>query len=177
MEDFLTELHNITNNINTPYIVCGDINAHHLMWETRLNQPDNKGQMFYDFVTRKNLVILNDGTHTLPPRRHGDNYTTPDITLATPNLSLHTTWKTTPDPLSSDHLPIHINIGHTTTPLNPAQRYNLKKANWYDYRQDIESTTLQNPTAPQITELIKQTATQHVPLTKTQHKHPKATPW
>ena len=175
--DLITSLNTITANITTPYLICGDINAHHPAWETHRNQPDTKGQQFYDFINNKNLVILNDGTHTFPARKTRDSNTTPDITVATPNLSLHTAWHTTADPLTSDHLPIYINIGHTTRPLLTTPRFNLKRANWYEYREQIENTPIANPTATQMTDLITQTAHQHIPQTKTHHKHPKATPW
>ena len=177
IEAFIADLHIITNNITTPYLLCGDINAHHPIWDRSKTQADTKGQHFYNFINRQNLVILNDGSHTYPTRNTRDNNTTPDITAATPTLALHTTWNTTQDPLSSDHLPIHIDIGQHVTQIPSIPRFNIKKAKWHEYTEQIENTSIPQPTVEQITDVILQAAQQHIPKTKNQHKPQKTTPW
>ena len=177
MEEFITDLYTITNNITTPYIMCGDINAHHPIWDRSRTQPDAKGQLFYNFINAQNLVLLNDGSHTFPSRTTRDNNTTPDITATTPALALQTTWNTSPDPLSSDHLPIHINIEHNTTPTHNIPRYNIKKTNWHEYTEHIENTNITRPTVEEVTNTILQAAQTHIPKTGHQHKPQKAAPW
>ena len=42
LTEFLDDLETIMNSITTPIILCGDINAHHPMWETSRTIPDHK---------------------------------------------------------------------------------------------------------------------------------------
>ena len=67
--DFLCDLETTANNITTPIIICGDINAHHPLWEQNRTTPDRKGQQFLDFTNNQNLIIINDGFPTLPAAR------------------------------------------------------------------------------------------------------------
>ena len=177
LPDFLDDLDTLSNSIATSYILCGDINAHHPLWQHNIILPDHKGQLFLDFLTNPNLVIVNDGSPTFPAVNLRNNNTTPDITATTPTLALRTNWHTTPDPLFSDHLPIHISLGHHTTPINTTPRFNIKKANWNEYTEQIEHTHIQNPTAEHITDVIKQSAQDHIPLTRPLQRPSKSAPW
>ena len=175
--DFLHDLEIISNSVSASYILCGDINAHHPLWETRRTYPDQKGELFSKFLDDQNLIILNTGCPTFPAVNLRNNSTTPDITATSPPLTPRATWHTSPDPLCSDHLPIHITLGHNTTPITTIPRFNIKKAHWHEYTEQIEHTNIQHPTVHKITDTITQAAKDHIPLTKRIQKPLKSAPW
>ena len=176
-DDFMDDLERFLNNITTPIILCGDINAHHPIWDKSRPRPDTRGTTFNEYINRKNLVIINTGAPTFPAVQQHHTDTTPDITACTAALSLITTWQTDTNNRCSDHRPIHITIGHNTTPLNREKRYNLKRADWKGFTDEIENTNIPEPTVDDITNLMIQTANNHIPQTRTYHHKPKAAPW
>ena len=45
-DDFMDDLERFLNNITTPIILCGDINAHHPIWDKSRPRPDTRGTTF-----------------------------------------------------------------------------------------------------------------------------------
>ena len=82
--------------------------------------------------------ILNDGSITRIPDRSDHNPSVVDLTFTSPRLSPLTTWETCLDSLSSDHLPILINIYYDSVrniDEGSSENFNLKKADWESYRR------------------------------------------
>ena len=67
---------------------------------------DGKGKDLSKLINNYNLTILNDGTPTM-----ADFATAPDLTLATTEMSPHTTWNPINQSCGSEHLPILISLG------------------------------------------------------------------
>ena len=67
---------------------------------------DAKGKDLSKLINNYNLTILNDGTPTM-----ADFATAPDLTLATTEMSPHTTWNPINQSCGSEHLPILISLG------------------------------------------------------------------
>ena len=61
-----------------------------------------------------------------------DFATAPDLTLATPEMSPHTTWNPINQSCGSDHLPILITLGvrYNATGMSNESRWKLNKADW-----------------------------------------------
>ena len=177
LTEFLDDLETIMNSITTPIILCGDINAHHPMWEASRTIPDHKGQLVMDFLNNQDLIITNDGSPTLPAINIHHSDTAPDITATTPTLATRITWHTSPDPLSSDHRPIHIAIGHDTTPIITQPRLNMKKAKWTEFTDQMEQIDLEHPTVDEFTDIIKKAAQDNIPTTKPIQRPRRSAPW
>ena len=79
--------------------------------------------------------MLNDGTLTRVPDRSHDRGTAVDLDLVTPDLVGDVEWSVVDDPLSSDHLPITINItGDFVRERNaPHENFNDDKADWSSF--------------------------------------------
>ena len=79
---------------------------------------DAKGKDLSKLINNYNLTILNDGTPAM-----ADFATAPDLTLATTEMSPHTTWNPINQSCGSEHLPILIVEG-----LSPLQQSPLSFA-------------------------------------------------
>ena len=176
--EFIQDLETLVTSLTSPFILCGDFNAHHPLWDRSRRLPDSKGKILLELVDNLQLVINNDGSPTLPARTTTHSDTTPDITATSSTLALSTTWETSPDPYFSDHLPIHITLGHTTTQHRSYTRFNLKKADWYSFTNTLENVIERQPTPEQFIESITETAKLHIPQTKPNNNaKPKSVPW
>ena len=75
-------------------------------WNTHTHfHTDAKGKDLSKLINNYNLTILNDGTPTM-----ADFATAPDLTLATTEMSPHTTWNPINQSCGSEHLPILISL-------------------------------------------------------------------
>ena len=88
---------------------------------------DAKGKDLSKLINNYNLTILNDGTPTM-----ADFATAPDLTLATTEMSPHTTWNPINQSCGSEHLPILISLGvkYSATGTSNKSRWKLNKADW-----------------------------------------------
>ena len=86
---------------------------------------DAKGKDLSKLINNYNLTILNDGTPTT-----ADFATAPDLTLATTEMSPHTTWNPINQSCGSEHLPILISLGvkYSATGTSNKSRWKLNKA-------------------------------------------------
>ena len=133
---YTTHLDHLDSLNNT--FVLGDFNAHDSAWlETQ--QTDTRGEQITQQLP--NLQILNNTqTPTRKPFNINTQPTSPDVSLATPNLALRTTWRAGHD-FSSDHLPLYL----TYSLLTPHQRRpkqtftNYKQADWHLFSATIEN--------------------------------------
>lgn len=120
------------NQLQHPYIICGDFNAHHKNWgEPR---DDARGRQVNDKVEDNNLVLLNDGKHTRiggPGQRN----TTIDLAFATPTIALACTCETMEDPHGSDHRPILLDIQSPTEGKIPYVQYHTTRK-WHVNQMD-----------------------------------------
>ena len=91
-------------------LVVGDFNQHSVLWEDGYTGREPK---LGAGITGSDFVLLNDGTLTRVPDRSHDRGTAVDLALVTPDLVGDVEWSVGDDPLSSDHLPITINITGT----------------------------------------------------------------
>src|SRR5206468_10049675 len=97
-----TRLTNIPNSL-----IAGDINAHSQLWHSPTT--DHRGDVIASLLQGSDHVVLNQDTYTRTPSQTNQQLTSPDITSISSNLANQTTWRTNTS-LSSDHLPIIINI-------------------------------------------------------------------
>ena len=123
---------------NSFYVIGGDFNAKSPMWLNGVS-TDHKGKELEDFVTCKQLVVINDPDS--PTYYH--HYSSPDVTIASIQLLTYIeNWRVLQDPPSlSDHLYISFDLSFNDEirEKNVNQRYNFKKTNW-----DVFSAVLLN---------------------------------
>jgi len=117
-------------------LVVGDFNQHSVVWEDGYTGREPK---LGAGITGSDFVLLNDGTLTRVPDRSHDRGTAVDLALVTPDLVGDVEWSVGDDPLSSDHLPITINITGTVMRERnaPHENVNYDKADWFSFRAEL----------------------------------------
>ncbi len=119
-------------------LLVGDFNAHDPSWLHSQSGDPRGSQVLQDL---EELVILNspDCPTRLPFR--GDQLpTSPDVTLASGDLALRSRWEVAHD-LSSDHLPILLDLQFSSPPLRPTSPrtfLNFGKADWPAFSAMVE---------------------------------------
>ena len=133
----------LKQDLQAPFLVLGDFHAHHPSWACA-DTEDDRGRQLDTIIAQDDLCVLNDeNTHT---RVQGDTKTSPDISLASPNITTACDWSTK-TALSSDHLPIHVSIASTVTKTKAPNRtfINFNKADWDGFKNYIEEAVSSPP--------------------------------
>ena len=131
----VTDINNILNQISTPAIIVGDVNAWSNFWGS--NNSNSRGQIFEDIILASDLVVLNDGSPTHFSTHH--TFTHVDITLFSSVLSPKCEWAILDDLHGSDHYPIITKVFNCTNPSSSKHKPKFKTdaANWEKYKTII----------------------------------------
>ena len=119
-----------------PFILIGDFNSHHTLWGCK--DTNDKGRIIADFITRQDLVLLNEKSSTYLHPATG-SYSSLDLSICSPGLFPGLTWKVCDDLHGSDHFPIQISEVGPSVQQRP-QRWKLHKANWEQFRVHCEQS-------------------------------------
>ena len=151
-QGYTPPFNNITDGTGESLLLLGDINAHNPLWYSD-DTADRRGLQLADWLEGTNLGILNDNQ---PTRTTNNSSTAPDVSITTPDCLPTCTWSVDTS-LSSDHLPIHINmtkeIKKTTAPQKTF--VNFKKANWDDFTAQTEEKFASAPLTTNVHESEK----------------------
>nr|KAG5698173.1 hypothetical protein BaRGS_030536 [Batillaria attramentaria] len=137
--DWLKNLGAQTPDARRTWVVAGDFNASHRLWDPDATTAG--GRHLANAVLESNLSILNDCSVTRIGQG-GQRNSAIDITLASPALCLEATWETGDDNMQSDHLPIHITLDQavpTEVEVNSDPKYAYDKADWVKFRTLLEA--------------------------------------
>lgn len=138
----ISELDSIISSLPPPLVVVGDFNCHHTMWGSHL--CDSSSSALLDLLDNNNLCLLNDGS---PTRRTSplQNPSCVDLSLSSPSLFSHSSWKVLSCSHGSDHLPILISFSQcapaSPSPPPPLLKYRLSRAKWHEFRVFISNQT------------------------------------
>lgn len=101
------EIENITNQLNPPYILMGDLNASSELWGSANSNP--RGNMLRRVFEDLDLVVLNDGSTT----HYSTAYHTSsalDVSVCSADLAPFTSWTVSDDFHGSDHAPVILEL-------------------------------------------------------------------
>lgn len=162
LEKSLSHLH---TQLEKPYMICMDANAHHMSWGS--NFSDKRGHILNDWINDNQLTVLNTDE---PTYQHSNgNYSHIDITITSNDLSTISDWKPYTDNMHSDHFPIQISIDIESPNLKIPIRWDLKKADWDKYQNQVKlPSQFHNPTSAcqQVIDAIINAADTSIPKTK-----------
>lgn len=123
---------------NIPVYMLADLNANHPI--LGYNHTNTKGKQIQHLITQNTIQHL--GPH-FPTFHSHTSATTPDIILA--NHNIYHNINITQGPLTtSDHLPIIMTIATKPIPIPIPTRPDFKRANWDQFKQDLNDK-LPNP--------------------------------
>ena len=174
----IKKLDHLIDQLSKPFTLMGDFNSHHTLWGCL--DTNDKGRIIEDFVTKQDLVLLNDklSTYLLPAT---SSYSSLDLSIWSPEICPDFNWKVVDDLHGSDHFPIQVSEVGPSVQKRP-QRWKLHKANWEQFRVHCEQTIHPNAfedcedPAELFTSLLYSAAENSIPRTSTDPKHPNK-PW
>ena len=174
----IKKLDHLIDQLPKPFILMGDFNSHNTFWGCK--DTNDKGRNIEDFITRHDLVLLNDKTSTYLHPATG-SYSSLDLSICSPEIFPDFTWKVCDDLHRSDHFPIQVSEVGPSVQQRP-QRWKLHKANWEQFRVHCEQSIHPNAfedcenSAELFTSLLYSAAEKSIPRTSTNPKHPNK-PW
>ena len=122
-------IENLFDQLPRPAVIMGDFNAHNPLWGS--STSNRRGKDLEDIFTLRNMIVLNDGSHTY---LHRTNNTASylDLTVVDPSVMLDFQWSVLEDTHGSDHYPILLD-SDLLDDEDTTKRFNLKKADWDSY--------------------------------------------
>ena len=148
-----TEFYHYLNQLGRKYIIVGDMNAHHSLWEPLKNGGSNQsGRILFDILQEDN----NDICMATPPNLH--TYTnshtgeksTIDHILCNNNMLPLISIKTLAG-MGSDHMPIQseVTISVDNTQRGKRRKWIIDDEKWGDWTTDISRTNIIPGTVPE----------------------------
>ena len=128
---------NYLNTITNSFIL-GDFNAHDPVWLTTQN-TDTRATTLQEQLDSY-IILNNPHTPTRKPFNINTSPTSPNISFASPNLALRSSWHTLHD-LSSDHIPILITY-RLHAPVEHKQLHtftNYNRAQWDTFTASVDN--------------------------------------
>ena len=83
-----------------------------------------------------NFVVLNDGATTFAK---GQQESTVDVSLCSPNIVNRLLWTASGDPMGSDHHPVFIHINGKPESISRRPRWKYNQADWYHFQELVDS--------------------------------------
>ena len=174
----IKKVDNLIYQLPKPFILMGDFNSHHTLWGC--TNTNDKGRIIEDFITKHDLILLNDKSSTYLHPATG-SYSSLDLTICSPGIFPDFNWKVVDDLHGSDHFPIQVSEVGPSLQQCP-QRWKLHKANWEQFKVHCEQSIhpnafedCENP-AELFTSLLYSAAEKSIPRSSTNPKHPNK-PW
>ena len=129
------------NQLGNKAVVLGDLNAHHNLWDGRVNRPCQTGSHLIDAIAGKQLQLVTP--QSLPTFLDSRNGLSSTLDLCFVSACLFHATKLEPgEDCGSDHCPIHITIDILPQECKRKMRRKWKFTDeWTQYRQRVSANT------------------------------------
>ena len=170
-------LSNLFDQLPTPFIICGDFNAHSIVWGCRDNNP--RGDIVDNFIQSHDLCLLNDGSQTYLHPGHG-TFSAIDLSLCSPAIYTELSFQVASDTFGSDHFPIILEYGIALSDGIP--RWNLSRADWSKFDElcseqlTIDSIEMYDEPVVVFTNILCDIARQSIPRSEPKQRK-RCKPW
>ena len=125
------ELDKLIQQLPSPFILTGDLNAHNPLWGNE--HMNEKGKIVENILGDHDLCIFNDGSKTHVDPATG-SLSAIDISLCSPSLFVDFSWSVHEDLCGSNHFPTFLHMHEHHTP-DRVPRWNLRKADWTEFER------------------------------------------
>lgn len=172
------DLMNLVRNIPSPFLLLGDFNGRHPLWDSDAINP--RGVLLASFIEDEDLEVLNSGdvTHFHSPT---GTFTAIDLSLCSSASFMDFRWSVLPDLYGSDHFPILLQ-SIDSVPQSRPPRWRLDKADWQLFEDlSFPARTVAeigncDEAAKNFTDVLHSAATQSIPRTSG-HFPKRPVPW
>ena len=126
------QLSNLIDQLEPPFLLLGDMNAHSPMWGSA--HENERGKIITELLQEKNIGILNDNS---PTHYHIQNGTlsTIDLTIVSSDILTDFQFSVLPELHDSDHYPIKLTLSTPSFSYERPIRFKVGKANWNLFRE------------------------------------------
>lgn len=132
----LRDLEDLILQLPSPFLLLGDFNAHSPLWGP--DSLDTRGRLIEQFLDNSGSALLNTGAVTRFNAR-SNTFSAIDLTIVSPQLAPRLLWKPLDHLYGSDHFPITISTGTAITYRSIPKKWQLKRANWNSFQQQLIS--------------------------------------
>ena len=119
-------LDTLLKQLPSSYILVDDFSGQNILWRCKDNNP--KGNIIEDFISKNDLYLMNDKSHTYLHLATG-KFSSLDLSICHPSLLLDFDWTVSEDQHGSDHFTVIIESVNNSTNDHNA-KWKLNKANW-----------------------------------------------
>lgn len=175
----IAQLQNLVEQLPKPFLILGDVNAHHPMWyDPRPVTP--RGITIADFIEQNDIALLdrNKMTHIWKVDKTLGHI---DISMCSEDLLTWFRWDVHDEPLNSDHFPILLESGTWKNPSGNT-RWLIENADWElfkkntEIKENINNFNSAQEAATFFENHINLAASKSIPRTKGNRKE-KSPPW
>lgn len=160
-ENFENKLQDLLNELEPPFLLLGDFNAHNMAWGSPQN--DKRGNIIAQMAEDKDLIILNDGSNTFS---RGVAESAIDLSICSSGVARNISWRRADDTSGSDHYPIFI-LGNDALPeTTRRKKWLFDSADWESYESNLLALFDQDPqySIQQIAELMRKAGKSSIPM-------------
>ena len=169
LNEMKTEIQNLINQLPKPFLLLGDINAHHPLWFDQRPQ-DKRGEMLVDLIADNDVGLLDRNKPTCL-WKVDKSYSHIDLSLCSSDLLELFHWDTHNEPMNSDHFPVLLKCNERMIEKRP-ERWLLNKADWNKFKNEaklphsFENDVSVDEAATQVEETITEAAKSAIPKSK-----------
>lgn len=159
------EILDLLSQISKPFILVGDLNAHHPLWGS--SEISQRGKIIESVIDEENLVLLNNGENTYVNSNTGMGSCI-DICCCSDQLAGSLELTVSNDSHGSDHIPLILSMPYMLQEKECLPKWKIEEADWEKYRNTIEISYRDDVTEQieLITRQIIKAAEQSIPKTK-----------
>ena len=130
----ISELENVIQQLKSPFILCGDFNAHSPLWGG--SNIDSKGKIIEKLLEQSNICLWNDDSATYLHPALG-SFSSIDLSMCSPGIFLNYQWRVEEDQWGSDHFPILLFPLRRSDSV-PLEKWQFLKADWESFSAECK---------------------------------------
>ena len=132
----IKKLDHLFYQLPRPFILMGDFSSHNTLWGCI--DTNDKGRTIEEFITKQDLVLLNDKSSTYLHPATG-SYSSLDLTMCSPGIFPCFNWKVVDDLHGSDHFPIQASEEGLSVQQRPQGNFIRKTGNSLEFNANSQS--------------------------------------
>lgn len=148
-----TEFENLIDQLPAPYLLAGDMNAHHPLWGSARANP--RGRLIEKFLLSSGACLFNKKHATFFSATH-NTYSAIDLALGSATLFPLVEWSVVLNPYGSDHFPVTLTSTHSPAIPTSSTRFREEGADWKKFEEmsELSYTSVQHLEIDQATDII-----------------------